>query len=100
MTAQPQFEIALVTDVLKCPGCDHIWTNEDDINEPLYECEEHGLFSRRQTEQGNHQCPECSKFGSKVADVSCPEECTEELESLPAYEIEGNLYVSIELLDE
>lgn len=93
------FEIMQATDVWRCPDTpEHWWTEEDDVHEPLYECEDHGVFSRRQTEQGNHQCPECNKFGAKISEYSCPEECEEEMESLVAYQIdgEGPYYVSLD----
>jgi len=94
LSANPQFEIALVSDVWRCPDeHDHIWTEEDDVHEPLYECADCGPFSRRVT--GNHQCPECNKFGSKISDYSCPEDCTEEMESILAYKINDIYYIDL-----
>ncbi len=30
-------------------------------------------FTQDTSANGNHQCPDCNKFGSKVSDCGCPE---------------------------
>jgi hypothetical protein len=93
--ANTQWEIMEVTDVWQCPEeKEHIWTEDDDVHEPLYECADCGVFSRRDT--GDHRCPECNKFGAKVEDYSCPEGCDEPMNSILAYKHEGTYYISIE----
>lgn len=57
----------------KCEECEEIV--EAGSGEPLYECGECGTkFNRSSSHTGDsHQCPECQKFGHKIADDSCPE---------------------------
>lgn len=97
--ATANFEIMVVTDVWVCKESDdrtHIWTDQDDVDHPLYECGDCGhIFSRRDTD--SHQCPECNKFAQKISDYSCPEGCEEEMESVLAYEHEGSIYVPLEV---
>jgi hypothetical protein len=41
---------------------------------PLYGCDACGTsFTRESSANRNHQCPECNKFGGKIADYGCPE---------------------------
>jgi len=54
---------------VKCLACGQIM--EEGSGEPLYECACGTIFNRTQT--GSHQCPDCSKFASKLADDSCSE---------------------------
>lgn len=63
-----------------CDACD-AFIDPDDVGPPLYECGTCGTFNRDQSENENHQCPSCSKFGAKVADDSCPECETGELDA-------------------
>ena len=68
---------------VKCLSCDAI--SEEGSGEPLYECGSCGtIFNRNQSTYGNHQCPDCNKFASKLASDSCSE-CEEgEIEDIRA----------------
>jgi len=59
-----------------CESCEaHV--DEDDIESALYECGNCStVFTRESSANYNHQCPQCHKFGSKIADKGCPE-CNE-----------------------
>jgi hypothetical protein len=97
----PQFGILQKIDVWYCSDYeDHIWTIEDDIEEPLYECADCGEFSRRDTENGDHRCPQCNKFGAKLDDYSCPEGCIEAMESGVGYQDPetNEIFVSLALV--
>lgn len=62
-------------DAYLCDDCGAV-VSEDDGSEcgPLYECPECGTrFNRDNSANDNHQCPECNKFSSRVADHCCPE---------------------------
>lgn len=52
---------------------------------PLYECGDCGTrYTRGTSADGeSHRCPDCNKFGAKVADVGCPD--CEEGELAPLY---------------
>lgn len=81
-------------DAYGCTECGKVWMPEDDIHEPLYECGSCGdVYRRCDTENGYHRCPQCNKFGGKLADVSCPEGCTSEMEGAEAYSIAGAIFV-------
>lgn len=59
-----------------CYSCEEHIAGED-VSSPLYECGNCGTqFTRDTSANDNHQCPDCNKFGSKVADQGCPE-CNE-----------------------
>ena len=47
---------------------------EADPDDPSYECGSCGeVFLRSESENGNHVCPSCGKFASKLANIACPE---------------------------
>ena len=60
----------------KCQDCDTIIDPDDgsDLEVPLYECNSCGtVFNRDNSADGeSHRCPDCNKFGAKLADKSCP----------------------------
>lgn len=58
-----------------CQSCEEI-IPEDRADEagPLYECGDCGTqFTRANSANDNHQCPDCNKFASKLADRACPD---------------------------
>lgn len=62
------------TKVYKCESCDAM---SEEVGPALYECNECGtIFNRNNSANDNHQCPQCNKFASKIADESCAE-CNE-----------------------
>lgn len=71
-----------IQTVLVCPDCGMVFDEEPENNEPepLYECSCGETFTRSNSYSGdNHQCPQCMKFASKLADQACPD-CAVELE--------------------
>ncbi|HWW00477.1 MAG TPA: hypothetical protein VNZ64_12330 [Candidatus Acidoferrum sp.] len=58
----------------KCEECGEDF-DESRLAGPLYECGDCGVrFTQDTSADGNgHRCPECNKFGAKVADLGCPE---------------------------
>jgi DNA-directed RNA polymerase subunit RPC12/RpoP len=86
---------ALLVEMYRCEECNNLYDEEQALEGgPLYECGECGMtFSRANSANDNHQCPDCHKFGSKVADVSCPDGCDVELAAEDALEYEGTIYV-------
>jgi hypothetical protein len=85
---------AIVIPLFFCGGCDKTY-EEDAVTDagPLYECGGCGtIFTRSTSANDNHQCPECNKFGAKMADVSCPEGCEDELEERTGLQYEGTVY--------
>lgn len=79
----------------RCESCDRIHeVAECQDAGPLYECGECGtIFNRANSANDNHQCPDCNKFATKLTEVSCPEECSEELEEVEVIVYEGTIYV-------
>jgi rubredoxin len=73
--------ITLEATRLKCTECDHLFTEEEpgDVRanaEPAYECGNCGqTFTKDDSPSGNHQCPGCNKFASKMDPewFACPE---------------------------
>jgi hypothetical protein len=61
----------------RCDGCEAEFTDEDaDQGQgPLYECGECGTkFTRDGSVDGSgNRCPDCNRFGGKVADLACSE---------------------------
>jgi hypothetical protein len=60
-------------------ACNNCGETCEDLEEavPLYGCDACGTsFTRENSANGNHQCPECNKFGRKISDHGCPE-CNE-----------------------
>ena len=59
----------IATTVYKCEECD---TVSEEAGPALYECNDCGnIFNRDMGEGQGHQCPQCHKFASKIADQSC-----------------------------
>lgn len=59
-----------------CEACEKIFSvDEIDTGNKLYECRDHGIFARDDSLNGNHQCPDCSRYGSSVGKIACPEVC-------------------------
>ena len=55
-----------------CNACEEPFEDDRDAVS-LYECSEDGtLFTRETSACGNHQCPDCNKFGSKISNQGCP----------------------------
>ena len=59
-----------------CDNCNE--AVEADPDDRVYECQDDGLFLRSETDNGDHRCPVCNKYGAKFADVGCPD-CKEEV---------------------
>lgn len=58
------------TEMFQCIDCEAY--SEDDDG-PLYECGSCGnVYTRESTEGGNHICPQCHRFGMKLAEAGCP----------------------------
>lgn len=76
-----------------------IWTctcggseDEEPDADTLYECQDDGTFKRSDTENNNHQCPQCKKFGSKQAEGPICPDCSEavmEEQSVDGCSIDG-----------
>ena len=64
--------ITLEATRLKCTECDHVYKDEEPGEvranaEPVYECGNCGeQFTKEDSPAGNHQCPGCNKFASKM----------------------------------
>jgi DNA-directed RNA polymerase subunit RPC12/RpoP len=69
----------------RCTECSAEFTDDaaGDGQGALYECGDCGPFSRGTSADGDsNRCPQCGHFGSKLADLACPE-CNEgELEPI------------------
>lgn len=72
-------------EVYYCPECS---TLSRESGGPLYECDDCGSrFNRMGSADGHtHRCPDCSKFGRRVAQMSCAECDKGELEPIAAVE--------------
>lgn len=59
----------------KCTGCDAVVSDASvDEEEVLYECGSCGEFKRSETDNEDHRCPHCQKFGSRSGGgLLCPE---------------------------
>lgn len=72
----------------RCASCGEEFTGEgaDQGQGPLYECGECGSpFTRDGSADGDsNRCPDCNKFGGKLADLACPECGEGELEPVTA----------------
>ena len=73
---RPYFEIIgeLRDPRLVCDACEE-FVHESDVDSPLYECGGCGeRYTRENSADGDsNRCPDCNKFGAKVADYGCPE---------------------------
>jgi len=77
-----------------CNSCNE--TEETVDPEPLYECSNCGTqFTRSNSYNENHQCPDCMRFGSKVTDFGCPD-CNDEMEEKEAYFFQNEIYTEKE----
>ena len=57
-------------ETFECQECEE-FSDEDDG--PLYECSSCGhVYTRGATDNDNHICPQCHRFGSRQADMGCP----------------------------
>ncbi len=67
--------IERIEDGYKCDGCKAvILPDAVDEEEVKYECGNCGNFLRSETDNENHQCPQCKQFGSREIDgLLCPE---------------------------
>ena len=95
----PTFAVVERSDMWWCEHCEKFYDDEQvEENGPIYECGSCGnVFLRSENE--SHQCPSCNKFGSKLYDQSCPEGCTDELESVEVLkdtEHHGVIFVPLE----
>lgn len=64
--------------------CHECETAHEEYGPPLYECSTCGEFTRDESLNDNHQCPTCAKFGSKVAEYTCPD-CNAEISGELSY---------------
>lgn len=57
-----------------CEECDE-FVRPDDVASPLYECSDCGTrYTREGSADGEgNRCPDCNKFGARIADHGCPE---------------------------
>jgi transposase len=79
-TTLPEYE---TVKALQCQGCEKIF-DESESGGRLYECNECGNFRQDETDNQNHQCPNCHKFGHKVSEHTCPDGCSDEVEEIEA----------------
>ena len=79
-----------------CESCEEVHMEGDiDTDDHAYECGNCGTtFLRSETDNYNHQCPECKKFGAKYADIPCPQ-CHEEMEEVEGWMTEDGQYFII-----
>jgi len=65
----------------ECQSCEHQF-NDGDEGGPLYECSRCGQsYTREDSADGDsNRCPNCNIFGAKVADLTCPECQSDEVE--------------------
>ena len=65
----------------ECQACEHQF-NDGDEGGPLYECSRCGTtYTRDESADGDsNRCPNCNIFGAKVADLTCPECQSDEVE--------------------
>jgi len=63
-----------VKTIFRCENCDHE-VEEDEVEEnPLYECNDCGVFTRdNSADGGSHRCGGCNKWGHKISNYGCPE---------------------------
>lgn len=54
-----------------CQECGDVFPESEVYEEPLYECDSDGPFTYGEADESN-RCPVCNKFGSKIADIGCP----------------------------
>ena len=67
--------------------CDECDAYSEETGGNLYECGECGeMFTRANSANDNHQCPTCSRFGSKSGEQGCVECGEGAVEQLPAAE--------------
>ena len=67
--------------------CDECDAYSEETGGNLYECGECGTFFTRATSANdNHQCPDCSRFGSRTGEQGCVECGEGAVEQLPAAE--------------
>ena len=60
-------------DRFRCDSCDATFQDCDEAV-TLYECNNCGTrFTQQTSPNGNHQCPDCDKFGAKISEHGCPE---------------------------
>lgn len=73
----------------RCDECDHV--DVDAIENPLYECSNCGTRWSRDnaSEQPAHKCPDCKRFGSRIADFACPECDSGEMEESEIWIVDG-----------
>lgn len=66
-------EVVITAEVAvryECEACGAI--SEEVLAVPLYECPDcYTIYNRDQTERGDHRCPDCNRFGRKIADRTC-----------------------------
>lgn len=57
-----------------CDYClEEIDPKDVDNDNPIYECEDDGRFTREESADSvSNRCPDCRKWGRKVADGTCP----------------------------
>jgi len=63
-------------DAYICDDCGALVAGDEGQDAgPLYECGECGTrYTRDNSADGDsHRCPDCGKFGAKIADHACPE---------------------------
>jgi len=82
----------------KCQDCEAIINpDEQDVDITLYECGQCGTrFNRDISYADNHQCPDCLKFSSKVAEMSCPECQAGELDEIEIAQDENGDWVEVD----
>jgi DNA-directed RNA polymerase subunit RPC12/RpoP len=83
---------ATVVDAYRCLDCEAV---RDETGGSLYECGNCGtVFTMESSaDGGSNRCPQCGKFGAKLADDGCAECETGECEPVRAVEVDGDLVV-------
>ena len=79
-----------------CPECGI--TEVEMEFEPIYECNNCGeKFTKSNSADDGHQCPQYNRFAAELSDYGCPE-CNEEVREQDVYIFEDEIYIDKDTL--